>query len=104
MREHTGLFFRISYLDLEQVAQLPVECFTEFPIPSSSHFLAVLQISRVQKLYLQYRFFVALREAPLGIYVSASYCGNFLGNLGSRHRVRHCVCAGAHILVQLMLK
>ena len=28
---------------------------------------------------------------------SANYYGNFLGNLSSRHRARHCECAGAHI-------
>ena len=54
---------------LEHAAQVPVVCFTEIPKPSSSHFLAVLQISTVQKLYLECRFSMALKRALSGIYV-----------------------------------
>ena len=84
--KHTWLFFQISDPEqgyfgpgLELVALVPVVCFTEIPKPSCSHSLAFLQISMVQKLYLECTFSVALKRALLGIYVFSKQLRKFAG-------------------------
>ena len=92
----------------ELVAQLPVECFTEIPKPSCSHSLAVLQISTVQKLYLEYRFSVALKRALLETYVFSKLLWTFSGRpwlsttraslrmCGVRTFSRHSLCQNGY--------
>ena len=63
-----------------------------------------LQISRGTEIVLGEKVLCGSENSSAGYLFLASHCGHFLGNFGSRHRLRHCVCAGAHILVQLMPK
>ena len=104
MREHTGLFFWITYLEQgylflawNMLLKHPLCVSLKSPILPARILWQFLQISMVQTLYLEFWFCVALRRALLEIYVFNELLWNFLGDHGFRHRVRHCVCAGAHI-------
>ena len=96
MRELTWLFFRITCLEQGFLVLAWNMFHTEIPKLCSSHSLEVLQISTVQKLYLECRFSVVLIIALLEIFVFSWLLWKFSARpwfSTTRASLRMCGCA-----------